>query len=540
MLKVKQGLKCTFEDFALAMKALSIVDFQEFIDQVISLQKSSLFDKAGYLLENRPQIFLQLEKIIHALDDAIQNIGKYVESLDVALRIKTDVFGLQAHFLSPHADLNEVRSKIGTYPYLTVTSADKDGRLIPLGVIYASELVKQTLGTVTLRDFCNRDETKIPAYLEVISVIDHHKSSIHTFSPPMALISDAQSSNTLVASLAFKINDNYSTAGMTLPEIQAQIKEVEKDLTIPKNKRILQRLLQRYLVIEKKKNYFVDKQREIIEYLHFLFAIFDDTDLLTKVSFKDVECVAELLNRLKSLISGKEMEIISFDHIPRDEKFVTAAAHHILQDTDTYSLYRKIYSGKEEMVEHNLMFCVGGLPSTIFADTKEQNGCCRVGQTKLFLKNIPTFEKHQGRIRAAWYEDALQVSKEKGEIDLHLHMISTISGAEDLYAGKAAQEYKHKDELWIWIPNTELAIAHLNSFLNALRVHPLIKNHKMEVEFLGDNANMYEEIFKESFASVSRIRAKKASLPIAVLKYEAGLINSRKAVISPCLPHLES
>ncbi len=538
VLKVKAGLSCSFEEFALAMKALSLSDFQEFIDLVESLQKSPLFDKTGYLLENRPKIFVYLEKIIQALDNAIQNIGNYVESLDVALKIKTDVFGHLPHFLDNRANLEEIRGKIGPYSYLTVTSTDKDDRLTPLGVIYASELVKPTLGTVTLRDFSNREETKVPTYFEVISIIDHHKSSIHTHSATMALISDAQSSNTLVATLAFKINDAFSTGGMTLKAIEAQMKEVEKDLSNPRNKRIMQRLLQRHLAAEKTKHYYIDPTREIIEYMHFLFAILDDTDLLTKVSFRDVECVANVLNRLKSLTLGKEVEIISFDDLPRDEKFVTAAAHRILQDNDTYSLYRKIYMGKEEALEHSLMFCVGGLPSSIFADTKEQNGCCRVGQTKLFLKNIPTFQKHIERIRAAWFEEAASAHKKKSELDLHLQMISTIHGAEDLFAGRTAPGYKHKDELWIWIPKTVLAIEHLKSFLNAFRALPLLKNHKMEVEFLGDNAEEFERIFKESFASIPMTRAKKASLPIAVLKYEAGLVNSRKAAVSPCLPKL--
>ena len=47
----------------------------------------------------------------------------------------------------------------------------------------------------------------IPSYLEVISVIDHHKSALNTFAPPVAIIADAQSCNTLVAQKAFEIND---------------------------------------------------------------------------------------------------------------------------------------------------------------------------------------------------------------------------------------------------------------------------------------------------------------------------------------------
>ena len=75
--------------------------------------------------------------------------------------------------------------------------------LFRLGSIYAAELQKQPLGTVTLRDFCNREEMSIPSYLDVISVIDHHKSTLLTDIPPRAIISDAQSSNAACGSNGF-------------------------------------------------------------------------------------------------------------------------------------------------------------------------------------------------------------------------------------------------------------------------------------------------------------------------------------------------
>ena len=40
-------------------------------------------------------------------------------------------------------------------------------------------------------------------YLEVISVVDHHKSSLKTPSVPTALIGDTQSCNVLIAEQAF-------------------------------------------------------------------------------------------------------------------------------------------------------------------------------------------------------------------------------------------------------------------------------------------------------------------------------------------------
>ncbi|HSW87192.1 MAG TPA: hypothetical protein VLG49_06820 [Rhabdochlamydiaceae bacterium] len=539
VLKVKNGLESTFEEFARAMKKLSIYEFQEFIDLVESLQKSPLFDRSGYLIENRPRIFHQLEQIITGLDKAIQSIRVYVERLEVCLNIKTQVFGYAPQVVSYRADVEEIRSKMNNYPYLTVTYSDRKGKMVPLGVVHASDIHRPVLGTVTLRDFCNREETKIPSYLEVISVIDHHKSALNTFSPPVAFITDSQSSNAMVAELAFRINDRYSAGGMHADEIEAQIKAVSKDLSSPRNKRTMQRLLQRQMALEDESTHFIHPQREFVEYLHFLYAILDDTDLLTKVTQRDVEIVASLLNRLKSLALKKEVEIISFDDLSKNGQFVQEAAQRILQNNDMYSLYRRIYLSKENSIEENIQLCVRGKPSNIFADTKEQNGCCRVGQTKLFRKNVPSFQKHADQLRVMWVEEARTFHREKNEVDLHLHMISTLASADDLYAGTRGK-YTHKDELWIWIPTIEQAIEHLKSFLNAFRSSPQVIHNELEVEFLGENGKELEKIFSESFLPIPRkfASSKEKQLPIAVVRYKAGSINSRKGMISPYLPRL--
>ena len=100
----------------------------------------------------------------------------------------------------------------------------------------------------------------IPPYLDVISVIDHHKTTLKSFAPPMAILSECAISDTLVAQKAFEINDS-----------------------------------------NRKKPHYIHPATRILEYLHFLYGIIDDTDLLSKVSSIDVQCVAMLLNRLKML-----------------------------------------------------------------------------------------------------------------------------------------------------------------------------------------------------------------------------------------------
>jgi hypothetical protein len=539
VLGIHKGLDATFEQFSAGMKTLGVSALQEFIDLTHAPETSALFTHSGVLAENRPLIFHYLEKMILSLDKAIGSVRLYEERLDVALNIKRRVFGYEPQVVSYRDEVEEIRSKIDSYPYLTVTASDKEGRLTPMGVIHATDIYKATLGTVSLRDFCNREETKIPSYLEVISVIDHHKSALSTLSAPLAFITDSQSSNALIAELSFIINDSYSTGGMSLKEIEAQLKKVSQDLSSPSHKRILQRLLQRHLVYEKKSEYHISKEREYLEYLHFLYAILDDTDLLTKITRRDVECVASLLNRLKSLSIQEEVEVISFDDLPRDAYYTSSLAKRILQNKEMYGLYQKIYLSKELVVEENLQLCSKGKPSSIFVDTKEQNGCSRIGQTKMFSRNFPLYQTLRAKIRKQWFEESSHVFKDKPEIDLYMHMISTIAGAEDVFAGTVG-EYSHKDELWIWVPETESGVEHLKSFLNAFKMCPAVLNHSFEAEFLGENHEELEQIFRESFSHIPMKVSKKEGLPIVVLYYNAGVLNSRKAMISPFLPHLVS
>ena len=67
-----------------------------------------------------------------------------------------------------------------------------------------------------------------------------------------------------------------------------------------------------------------------------------------------MDCMASLLNRMKSLIARKEMEIVDFDDIREDEDFTTKAAKRLLQNEDFYSLYSKVYEHKEQGVDENL------------------------------------------------------------------------------------------------------------------------------------------------------------------------------------------
>jgi len=529
VLGLPKGLETTFNEF---FKGISKGLFQGHSQITSVIQKENLFDSQGQLIENRPLILGYLEKAITSVNQAIIKIRKGLEGIDVALKTKNEVFGHHPTYVSVRSDLEEIKRKMGNHPYLTVNFPDKD-QMYPVGVIHAADIHKNILGTVSLRDFCNRDEMGIPSYLEVISVIDHHKTTLMTSSPPFAIISDAQSSNALVAKQAFIINDRNSLGGMLAGAVDQQLVEEIALSTLPAT-RITQRLLRRRMVAKAKGQFYVHPDREFIEYLHFLYAILEDTDLLTKVTSVDVECVVELLNRMKSISLGRETEIISLDDIAKDKNFSKKAAAHILQNEDLYSLYRKVYDYREKEVELNMQLASEGKTSNFFADTKEQNGCCRIGQTKMFANNVSFFEKRVEAIRKVWVEMSKAVHKENPSIALHIHMMSTIVSAEDVYKGITSKP-SHKDELWIWIPKDDLAIERLKAFLNAFQSSPGLKNNPIEIEFMGDEGKELEQIFKESFQPAS-YKQSKSPLSIAILRYNPGSLNSRKAMVAPFLP----
>jgi hypothetical protein len=534
VLDLKNG-DATFANLFIALGSFGIEEAALFQREVESLPSSSLFNAEGFLIENRTAIFHTLERLIELLDITIRKGRGLVDRLDIVMKIKEKVLKITSPYLSMKSDVEEIRQKMRHYNSLTVVIPEQGGRLFPVGIVKASDLRKETLGTVSLRDFSNFLEVQMAPYLQVISVIDHHKIDLKTLSQPQIVMGDAQSCNVLVAEIAFQINDNYSLGGMSKESIEKEIESLRAKELTPLNIRLLKRLLKRKSAADQR-GYWISKEREYSEYLSFMIAILDDTDLLSKVSDRDVVVVASLLNRMKSLLLGKEVEIIDLSDLPKDEKFAKKSAKKILEHPDMYSIYKKIYSFKEEEVEESMRLEAEGLPSTFFGDTKEQNGCCRVGQTKLFASNFKSYQQHQEALKAKWVKEAEERYKNQPSIDLFLHMVSTVPSAESVFNEGESLQYTHSDEIWFWIPGTSESELHLSRFLSGFRGSKEAKNNKFSLEILGGLASIYEELFKRDFLPCPIEKKATTTLPIAVLKFLPGSVNSRKSAITPFLP----
>lgn len=533
ILRLEKGIASTFSELDDALVLMGVNALDVFEHELADLEKSDLFDDAGRLREDRSLLFKQLETIYRNLNHAIFEVRNWAERLDVSIAIKEKVLNIPSTTLTMHSEVDVIRGKMNGFDYLCVTTPEENGFQYPVGVVWDKDLRLNELGTVSFRDFSNFEEVKMASYLTVISVIDHHKTSLSTLTPPMVILGDTQSCNVLVAEQTLSINDRYSLLGLSAAAVKSQLQELERSSS---SLHLRERLLQRRLAAEYNQGSWISPAREYMEYLFFIHAILDDTDLLTKVSARDVVCVAELINRLKSLQLQRDVEVITLDDIAQDSEFAKNAAKKILHNEEMYSIYKKSFDYRNKEIEENLRQCIAGKESNFFADTKIQNGCSRIGQTKVFPLNIPFFAKNEEVIQSTWVHKAREANRTHPELDLHLFMVSTIASAQDLYEG-LKQKYTHQDELWFWIPQTELAQNHLASFLSAFAQAPEMIHNQLSLETWDP---IVTQLFKRYFIPIESMieNSEDEKRPKAILRFQAGTLNSRKAMVSPYLPKL--
>lgn len=531
---VEQGFQCTYGELVSRLEEMH--DFIELKKELVSLSDRPFFDDKGHVVGDRGLIFGELEKVIANQKEEYKNLLRYFDTLKVAHEIKRKVLGLAPTYITHSAELDQIQKMMGDYSHLTVTYKEGDHQY-PLGVVHATDLKRKAIATASWNDFSNPKEADSRREIEVISYIDHHKSEVRTMKPATGIVMDAQSSNSIYANLLFEINDRFSTGGMTLEEIEKQIEEVKGELTFPSHVRILQRLLVRKDALSQNKQttYCVTKEKETLEYLQCVFAILDDTDLLTKVTAYDVETMCSLVNRLKSLMLGKEVEVVNFDDIPRNKDgFVKAAAKKLLQTKDLYSLYSIIYKAKEEAIEELVQLTARGSETPFFQDTKILNEHACIGQFKHFIQNAATVSKKNHDLVKIWINRAHAAKKENNELKLFMFMMSTISSADELFSDKIENPDYH-DELWFYLPNEEKrSEAYLKKFLVSFAHSSPLAREQISFEVSAKRKDL-EEICKDAFSRPIDINHHKLDPNFICLKVPQKKLVSRKAQIAPNL-----
>jgi len=490
----------TFLELLLQLDAIFSSSFGNFFAKCEALTSPALFTAQGHMKADRAGTAQAVEAVVEAITNALQAAFDQMERLSHLLEVKRTVLGYLPTFVTLKSDVEEMRSKMGHFDHLTVVVPDGDDRWFPVGVVYADDLRRSVLGTVSFRDFSSTEETKIASYIEVISIVDHHKLRLQTSTPPTLLIGDVQSSNTLMAEQSLRINAKYAKGGG---------------------------------------EFFIDPRRELSECFMYIFGILDDTDLLSKVSRRDIFSLRDVLHRMRTVVDGREPSLISFDHIREDKDFVRNAAKVLLRDEDLHSIYANVYRFREKEVEEALAAAAQGLPSTLFMDTKEQNGCCRVGQVKLFHNNIRSYQAHRQELITLWHREAENVCTDRPQVDFFLQMVSTVPSEKEVFRG-AEGLWDHKDEIWIWNPDGGVPEQRLIAFLNSFDASSTARSLAIDVEIVGPQAEKRKGLVVQNFPRARHVKVQTTGYgpTIIFLRYPAGAINSRKSQVSPFLPML--
>ncbi|MFZ4772994.1 MAG: CBS domain-containing protein [Chlamydiia bacterium] len=478
VLGVHGGLKATLRHFMESLDSRYKFGFLPFLEALKRHKRGDIED---------------LEGLFNLLSNAFKKLRHHVDTFQVALEVKEKVLQDHPIFVHPHTTIEEIQLRIQERSAIFVV---RDKKLE--GVIYASKLRHAVQGFVCLRDFSNPNEIGIPRYMEIAAVLDHHKCEIKTQRVITIHTMDVQSSNVIGAKIAFDINKQLVTNSLIDEELDRKLLVDANHLKEGEHLRVMERALEEK--IARKMDWgWCDVKRESTDYQMFLYAILDDTDLLSKKTAIDHEIVVELVNRLVSLEKNAIVEVID----PTSSK-------PLIQSPELYRYYKTVYALKEEDVEKRLS------SFKIFSDTKKQANAL-VSQIKIYPNNVGTFQRHYKKLAETWREHPT-------ELPLKIMMVTTVEGAEDLFKG-IKPKHVHQDEMWLFADLSDEGISQLAYFLTTFLALHLKK--KIEAFVPKEFKKICEEVMEIPFIEHAS--------PWITFKFEAGAITSRKKDIAPCL-----
>ncbi|MCH2174712.1 MAG: hypothetical protein MK193_03170 [Lentisphaeria bacterium] len=548
VLMIGDGVNVSMDNFLQRMDEMTSSRFNRFKLTIEKFKNKDVYDNDSYLDMDVPEVFTIFHKAYEILTESIESVVRYLDRLDIAMNIKQIVLGHQPHYVTQRAEIAEVRRMMVGYRHLTVCFEGQDGRLTPLGVIHREDIDNPTQGTVSVRDFCNPNEINISGSLDIISVLDHHMTEISTTQAISINVADVQSSNTLMALKAFEMHDSFSTRNQNEDSIKKQLKKIQAEEPTSQNLRLIEKLIvKQRALMNIEKGYYVHPDRELQEYLCYLNAIIDDTDLLAKVCWRDLQVAAELINRIKSIMLGKEVEVVDVFDLGPDRREIIKAQVKILQNEDMYSFYKKIYEQKEGLVIESIQNVSQTTPklSSIFADIKLQNTFNSVSQFKVFPNSWPIIETHRNDIMLSWQELSKDISNRNSNVDVFVQMFSTIPGAYEAY-NQEKDLGDLEDQIWICVDtDREESVSHLRQLLTNFRSHPKLQQagvHYCLQGQPGKKLNFTHNILKDFTpkGQVNVVENQEINIPIIIVHFQAGVMNSRKSDVTPYLPKLNN
>lgn len=468
---------------------------------------------------------------------ACHNLALYLRIRERVLRDPS------THALSSDT-VKQVRQKLGDQSAIMVVHPTGGGLVEALGIARAERLRRFPLGHVSLCDVSDGGDVVMESHLSLISCFDHHRPNLQTREVATIEIADVQSCNTLMGERALAIGKKFGTEGQSHRAVDGQIEILMRNphqLACPAKRGEFARALRLKGALNCcKGEWFVHPGREFAQLRSYLVAILDDTDLLSRVSARDVLCAVRLFNRLQSLARPDCAEAICCEDLTGDVDEIAMLTRRLVDQPALQVLMREYCKVRAECIDRAMRISAGKkrVCSALswFADTKRDRHF-RVGQSKMLIDNIALFSELRSALLEQWLIAAQRASQRNGALRVHLHMCSTVR-AEEGAGGKLSREFSHRDQLWFWIPPTRASRNQLIDFLRGFRKAPALRGQDLELELVsGDSNRDWQGLFEENFSPCGRASVKELTLcqSMAILHLRAGSLNSRKESITPYL-----
>lgn len=347
-----------------------------------------------------------------------------------------------------------------------------------IGKITKESLVEFLNFNLSIRDFSSLQSSHISKYAKVISIVDHHSSSINTNTPIIVNIRDAQSCSAIIA------ND--------------------------------------YLNMHE---YHIDNMVSIKAIL-LLFGIIDDTDSFNKKSLFDFYAVLKIINILDADVNSKLIKSALLDK---------CCMINSLKQLCTVELFNTAISSAKSLksisVNESITKAINAndiAEISLFSDTKVNYDKYIIGQIKLMKDNREVFLENEPIIKSKWISKSKWTYSDSGEV-LHIMMVSTIDKCEDT----------DKDFWWFWEPvdseeNFSLQfLTNISKSDYASNILEIVISYSRFKEHSIDMKELLKNLFKSTIITIDY---NDQDSPSVVLLVKAGSMNSRKHTVSPYLP----
>ncbi|RDB31327.1 hypothetical protein [Candidatus Similichlamydia laticola] len=461
------SIDATMGDLGSKLDGLGIKSLSQFFKNLEHLLRHD-FSK----METR-LLITKIRETLSPLETVSETCLAFLKKGRSALCIKESVWQDEKRWVTPETPLRQLEElfQVKGSP-LSLVRLNQKGEPLPLGYLERERVQSTMCGTLSLRDFSDRKDLHASPKLDVISVIDHHKTCISTTAPSFLLTANVQACSVLLEELeqAFSFQQTCSEGMYTHPE------------------------------------------RAHLFAISLLAAVFDDTDLLAKGQKRDCLAVHRLLEQLR----GEQQ---NWDK----GASLTEIKKKLLATHAAFEIYSKFFELRQNNTEKAIVSAASGTSFDLFQDTK--GGDTLMGQSKLFWDNWKTLRANREKVMLQWVRFCL--SKSPTAL-FYGHIVSTLLNARQITAQEDHPK-DHQDQLWL----TGKSPVALRDFLYLLYENELA-NQEIKIELINGNILETEShpILK-SCQDILHQSIQEIDQPILVLHFPAGKLNSRKASVAP-------